>query len=320
MAAEQVIGVDLGGTNARLAVVDSAGAIRHRESFHSGAFRDAPQEALLERLAEALRALVRNAGGSGARVEAVGLGVPGIVRLPAGVVVASPNFPRWREFPVRAGLESQLPVPVVVDNDANAAALGEQWRGAGRAFESFLCLTLGTGVGGGLILEGRLWRGADGMAGEVGHVTVEPGGPACNCGNRGCLEQYASGRGIARRVREALAAGSESALAAAEPLTAEAVHRAARAGDRVAQEAFHQAGVALGIALGGLVNVLNIQGVVIGGQVSQAWTFLGPPLIEELCRRSYVAASGTVRVVQAELGDDAGILGAARLALRGAPR
>jgi glucokinase len=193
----------------------------------------------------------------------------------------------------------------VVENDANVAALAEWKLGAGRGSDDLVMLTLGTGVGGGLVLGGELWRGADGMAGEIGHITVEPGGRTCRCGNAGCLETYASATAIVDRYRE-LAAIEEA-------VTAEEVHRRALEGDANARQSYREAGRSLGLAFSTLVNLLNPERIVIGGGVLPAWDLFMPAAEQELQRRAFVAPAARVRFAAAALGDLAGVTGAAGL-------
>ena len=195
-----VIGVDLGGTNLRTALLSPAGDIleKHKEPTHAS---DGWKK-VVARLIDNIKGQRESAGKRGLTVAAAGVGVPGVIQSDRGIVVKSPNFPDWNNLPIKDALEEALNLPVTVENDANAAALGEQWRGAGRGITSMILLTLGTGVGGGIILNNHVWQGADGMAGELGHMTIIPDGRRCGCGNTGCLEMYASARGIVQSYRE----------------------------------------------------------------------------------------------------------------------
>jgi glucokinase len=248
-------------------------------------------------------------------------------------------LPGWGDYPVRAEIERRLATIVILENDANVAALGEKWLGAAKDFSDMAMLTLGTGVGGGLILGGDIWHGANGMAGEFGHMTVEPDGRLCGCGNRGCLEQYASATAVVRMAREAAARHSGSALARAtnaDPnFSAESIYSLAMQGDEDAHRIFRYVGRCLGIVLASLVHALNLPIYVIGGGVSSAWEVFSPAIFEELRKRSLVyaataprdpvaigegvsalvkASSGPATIVtRALLGSDAGLYGAARL-------
>jgi glucokinase len=234
-------------------------------------------------------------------------------------------------------IERRLGLPrnsarVAIDNDARVAALGEQWRGAARGVENMAVLTLGTGIGGGIVLNGKIWHGMNGMAGEFGHVTIEPEGHPCGCGNRGCSEQYASASAIVRMAREAIANGQAPALAQAASSDAEfgakSIYNLAIQGDEPARRIFQRFGRYLGLLLAGLVNILNLEMYVIGGGASSAWDAYAPTMFEELRRRSVVyaitaptdplesRAERKTIITRALLGSDAGLYGAARAAVR----
>jgi len=229
---------------------------------------------------------------------------------------------------VKGEVEQRLGTQVILENDANVAALGELWLGAGRGGSDLCMYTLGTGVGGGLVLGGKVWRGWNGMAGELGHCNVAPEGPPCNCGSRGCLEQYASATAVTRMAHEALASGAATALAglAEGELDARAVYQCAMEGDAEARKIFDRVGRALGVAIADMVNTLNLPLHVLGGGVAASWEAFAPSLFDELRRRSFVFAGTTAvdgrgvggrqhttRVCRAVLGGDAGLYGAARL-------
>jgi len=309
---DTLIGIDLGGTNCRGALVCDSDRL-HFESRMATRIDDG-LDVFFGRLVDFCRSLQQAGNAGGLRVRGVGIGVPGAISLD-GTVRVSPNLSPLNGIPFAADLEKALGLSVSVANDANAVAWGEHLYGAGRAFDSFIVLTLGTGVGGGLVLGGRLWTGADGAAGEAGHVTVEPEGRPCGCGSRGCLEQYASATGIVRSVREALAAGQASQLSeAGSALTSRRVAEAARCGDRVARKALEQAGRRLGQALAGIANLLNLDGAVLAGGASESIDLMRPALHAELRCRAFEVTGRRLQVVRGELGERAGILGAAGLA------
>jgi glucokinase len=301
-----VIGLDLGGTNLRVAGVGADGGIveLYREQTLA---REGP-EPVIQRIVAAIRRVAERIAASGGKVEGVVLGAPGIISSHAGTIVASPNLPGWNEVPLRDLVAVEIDLPVLLENDANAAAYGEYWRGAGEGCASMVLLTMGTGVGGGLVLGGDLWRGADGMAGEIGHITVEPGGRTCRCGNSGCLETYASATGIVETYREL--AGVD------EVVTAEEVHRRAHEGDANARQSYREAGRALGLAFAVLVNLLNPERIVLGGGVLPAWDLFVPAAEQEMRRRAFAAPAARVRLAPAALGDLAGVTGAAGLLWR----
>jgi glucokinase len=315
------IGVDLGGTNLRFGLVREDEKIISRR--RTGTMAAEGVEIVLERLTSGIQTLARKAQASGMKIAGIGIGVPGIISAKEGIVRLSPNLPGWKDIPLGLRLKESLSYPVHVENDANAYALGEYWFGAGKDSSSMVCITLGTGVGGGIILGGNIWRGADGMAGEVGHITVNPDGPLCPCGNRGCLERYSSATAVIERAGAAVARGEKTSLKNLKktglPITAEAVADAAKKGDRVACRIFSEAGKYLGIAIADLINLLNIDCIVIGGGMAGAWDFFIGPLKEEVRSRAFKIPTKRCRIVRGKLKDDAGILGAAGLALKTTP-
>lgn len=314
------IGVDLGGTKVAAGVVDANGRILgkgHRATeVHRGT------GAVLQNLELAIReALDRCPRPVREQVRGVGVGAPGIIDAATGTVLLAPNL-RWQDVPLPALLAARLGQPVRLENDANCAALGEQWAGAAAGRRHVLMVTLGTGVGGGLILDGHLYRGARGLAGEIGHIPVEANGPPCGCGGRGCLELYASASAIAARGREAVAAGQGEAIRhharrlARGQVTARAVLAAAQRGDATAVGIIRGAAARLGWVLAGLVNALNPEMIVIGGGLARAGALLLEPLRAEVDRRSLAGPARQVELVTARLGNEAGLVGAATLVWR----
>jgi glucokinase len=330
------IGVDLGGTNLRIAAVDEQGALVEKVTLGTKVSRG--REQVIADMCDAIQRLSDKFKNT-APMMGIGIGVPGIIDMQTGLVRESPNLPDWVDYPARAAIEQRLKTVVILENDANVAALGEKWLGAAREFPDMAMLTLGTGVGGGLVLGGNIWRGANGMAGEFGHTTVEPGGHQCGCGNHGCLEQYASATAVVRMAREAIARDNSSGLARAASSDAEfsakSIYNLAIQGDEDARRIFRYVGRCLGIVLSAMVNSLNLPIYVIGGGVSSAWEAFSPSIFEELRRRCMVyaatappdpsaanhGASAHVEsgpgqktiVTRALLGSDAGLYGAARL-------
>jgi len=312
-----VIGVDLGGTNLRVAVIDESGQLLEKTSIAVSTL--AHRDAVIDELCRSVRMLGERHSTRGT-LAGVGVGVPGIVYVETGILRKSPNLPGWENFAVRDAIRSRLGVAVALDNDANAAALGEKWLGAGREASSLCLLTLGTGVGGGLVLDGEIWRGFLGMAGEVGHIPIVENGVQCGCGSRGCLETEASATALVRKAKELVTSGICSALTEAtkdgSPITAKLLSQTARSGDTACQELFQSFGRYLGMGLAVLVNTLNLPLYLIGGGVAEAWPLFAPAMLEELRLRSYVFAEGSTRVQRSQLGGDAGLYGAACLAFR----
>jgi glucokinase len=331
------IGVDLGGTNLRIAAVDQQGRLLEKVTL--GTQVALGREQVINDMCDAIRHLAdKNRSSS---LQGIGIGVPGIIDMKTGMLRESPNLPGWANSPVQAQIEQRLGTRVILENDANAAAFGEKWLGAARDVDNMAMLTLGTGVGGGVVLGGRIWHGMTGMAGEFGHITVEPEGVPCPCGNRGCLEQYASATAVVRMAREAITSGRAPGLqraASSDPeFSAKAVYNLAIQGDEEAKKIFRRVGRALGIGLADLVNALNLPMYVVGGGVSSAWEAFSPVIFEELRQRSMVyaatapplpisggqGASAQVEpggptktiITRALLGSDAGLYGAARLPL-----
>lgn len=309
------IGVDLGGTNLRVAAVTPEG-----ERLQTIALQTrlaAGPHAVLDDIAASVRRLMDEQPGE---LTGVGVGSPGPLELPAGILHHPPNLPGFDGLNLRAELEGRLHRCVVVDSDANLAAYGEQHLGAGRAFgtDSLCMLTLGTGVGSGVILDGKIWHGMQGAAGESGHGPLDPNGPLCPCGARGCLEMYASATAIARRAGQLGLAGSETA-----PLTASAVARLAEEGDGRALQVFDEMGRALGLSLANLINALDLPLYVVGGGAAAAWPLFAPRLFATVREMSYVYRmsmpddpavfqAGRTHIAPAQL-KDAGIVGAALL-------
>ena len=311
MGHDVVIGVDLGGTNLRTALLSPDGDVldKHKEAT----LASAGWKQVIARLVENIQLQRASAVRKGLTVTGVGVGAPGVIQMDKGIVVKSPNFPDWNNLPLKEELEKALRVPVFIENDANAAALGEQWRGAGRGINSMILLTLGTGVGGGIVLNNLIWQGADGMAGEIGHMTVIPEGRSCGCGNTGCLEMYASARGIVQSYREAL--GIKNGGTASE-ITSEQVYLAAREGEAAARRVMKDMGRMLGIGIANLINIFNPQMIVIGGGVKDAWELFIGATHEEIMRRAFRVPAERTEIVPSLLGDDAGMVGAAAVALQ----
>lgn len=306
-----VVALDIGGTSIKGARVAPDGRILARARVPTPVARGA--EAILDTLVELYRSLAGRHP-----IRAVGLGVPGAISPRRGVVHTSPNVPCWHDEPLGPRLARRLELPVVLDNDANLHALGEHWRGAGRGVRNLLLATLGTGVGGGLILEGRVWHGDTGRAGELGHTVVDPRGPACACGARGCVEAYASATGIVAAWRRAHAIDSARPRPGARRLLADTpktIADRARRGDPRARAVYAAAGRALGIAVADWIQILDVRTILLGGGVAGAFDLLEPGVRRELRDRLFGVEPGTIRLERAALGDDAGILGAARLAL-----
>jgi len=313
-----VIGIDLGGTKISTALVDHSGEIithDYRETQAAGGY-----QAIIARMLDAARGVMTQAKVAPAQVAAVGIGAPGPLEIETGLTLSPPNLPGWNRTPLKQLIADGLGIPAFLEKDANAAALGEFHFGAGRGTKHMIYVTVSTGIGSGLILDGRLYYGANSMAGEIGHTTIAPNGPLCACGNRGCLEAMASGTAIANRARERVARGVPTLIADLigddlERITAELVAEAADQGDTNAQEILAEAMNYLGIGVANLVNLFNPQLVVIGGGLTNTGEALFEPVRRAIDRCAFPKPAQTVRVVQAELGEHVGVLGAAAVAL-----
>jgi glucokinase len=313
MSGGYFVGVDMGGTNLRCGAVSRSGDLLLLRRAPADAM--AAADTVVANIAANVEAVTREARGRGLGApRGIGVAVPGPLDLISGTVTATPHVSAWRSFPLRARLERALHCPVAIENDANAWALGEFWRGAARGRSEVVLLTLGTGVGGGLIVGGRIVHGIAGMAGELGHVTVEPDGLRCDCGARGCLEAYASASGIRRLVENRLRKGAPMPALFTDAEGNFAVKRladAARRKNALARSVFELAGKYLGIAVASFVNIFNPELVVIGGGVSGALPLMREPMMREIRKRAFAAALGRVTIVRAALGGHAGVVGAA---------
>ena len=300
MARSHIIGIDLGGTNLKIGLCDPSCAIIKKHVLSTGSFDD--KEALIGAITASVSVIMREAGLAKSAVSGVGIGLPGPVDFDNGVVHFFPNIPGWREVKLRDILRDRLRLKVRVDNDANLMALAESRLGAARGARNAVCVTLGTGVGGGLIIDGKLFRGSTYAAGEIGHIPINEKGPACGCGAFGCLETYIGNRRILAHARGVF--GRE--------VTLEEISRLASAGDRKAAGVWEYVGAKLGTGLAGVVNLLNPDCVVIGGGVANAGTVLFDSVRVTLLRRAMPMQAKHVKIRKAQLADP-GIIGACLL-------
>jgi glucokinase len=319
MTCAWAVGLDMGGTNIRCAAVSVAGDVlllEHGPSLASRAAASVAENIAAQTLHLLDTARRRRLGSP----RAIGVAVPGPLNVHTGIVMQAPHVAAWHGYPLRRKLESSIGRTVVLDNDANAWALGEYWRGAARGHRDVVLLTLGTGVGGGLIIGGKLVHGQSGMAGELGHVTVAENGPPCDCGSHGCLEAYASASGLRILVEQRLH------LPAGAPLPPEIVDSEgnfsvrgltaqARSGDRLALDAFATAGHYLGIAIASFLNTFNPELIVIGGGVAGALPYMRKTMTAQVRARAFTAIVSQAKIVRAALGPLGGVVGAAYAAL-----
>jgi glucokinase len=303
-----VLAADLGGTNLRMAAVSKYGEIirRLKTPTPEPSKRDKIVNAIVEISADCMA----DAPGS---LRAISLAVPGTINSESGIIENAPNLPALNDFDLAGAVKSHFGVPVIIENDANAAAVGENWLGASQDSLNSIMMTLGTGVGGGIIVDGKLVRGADGTAGEIGHINVEPDGIPCGCGSKGCVEQYASATAIVSMAARAIEEDSAIIGSNGRGLDSLQIFERAQAGEQWAVAIFASQGYYLGLVLAGLINTLNPEVIIIGGGASAAWDAFFPSLASQVYERSYSAAAARANIVRAKLGDNAGILGAARL-------
>lgn len=299
------IGVDLGGTNLRAAAVTRSGEVLEKiagaSKFTEG------RAAVLADMADSICRLRDRYGAN--RLTGVGIGVPGFIVLETGTVIGSNNLSVFDGTPIRDEIEELVETPVFLENDANAAALGEMWMGAGKGVSDLVLVALGTGVGGGIVSGGKILHGQIGMAGELGHMTVVPNGNPCGCGNRGCLEKHASATAISSMAK-LLRLGSE--------MTAADVYHLALTGNERARMIFEGMGEALGIALANLINIFNFPLYLLSGGPLGAWELFAPVMINEVRKRSFTYRNTQTRIERAVLGNEAGLFGAAYLGFEAA--
>ncbi len=323
MSGRWVVGVDIGGTNVVVGLVPRDGGPPRSLRKRSTASLGGPDE-VVEHLARIIDEVIAEGldatGGTHADVLGVGIGSPGPLNLERGVVLDAFNL-GWKDFPLRDRLSEAVGLPAVLDNDANCATWGEFWQGAGKGARSLVGVTLGTGIGGGVVLDGRLVHGASASAGEIGHMTIDFTGRRCKCGNYGCLEAYASGPNIAARAREGIEAGAESMLLGLvdgdlDRITAVTVYEAILQGDGYAAEVMLETAKLLGAGIANILNILNPEVVVVVGGVTRAGDFLFAPLRSEVRRRAFKSAEQACRIVPGALPETAGVIGSAGLFLR----
>lgn len=315
---EVIVGVDLGGTNVKTAIVSRDKQVLAKDSRPTNA--EQGPEAVMDVMEQAIRELLASSGLSLSNVLAVGFGAPGPMNWQTGVVYSPPNLPGWKNVPLADAMKQRLGIPCYVDNDANVACYGEYWLGAGQGTESMAVLTLGTGVGGGVVVLGQLLRGIDGTAAELGHLKVQRDGRLCGCGSRGCLEAYASVTGMVRTAVEGLEQGRESSLRAAcggdlDALTGKMISEASAAGDPFAQWVFKETATWLGLGIASIVNYQNPEKIVLCGGMIAAGEMLFQPVRETVLANTFEVPGKRCQIVAAGLGADSGVIGCAGCAL-----
>ena len=313
-----VVTADLGGTKMVVALVSPNGEIidRHRQPTLA---KDGP-ETVLERLYSSIDFLLDRNNTLPRQLEAMSLGIAGIIDTGNGIVDKAPNLPGWENLALKDKIYDRYTVPVHILNEADAAALGEHRYGAGKGLKNVALITLGTGIGGGLILDGRLFLGSSGSAFEIGHMVIKDDGPECGCGKNGCLETLASGTAIGREARKRIADGEDSILVdmvhgAIEEINAEKVHQAAKKGDPLALRVLAGASHYLGLGIINLVSIINPEMIIVGGSVARIGNLLLDPVRQMVKDKTFALMVKNLKIVRARLGEDAGLMGAAAYAL-----
>lgn len=309
------IGIDVGGTNVKIALVDEKGKIKYSNSVPTRA--EMGYEYTVNNIKQAIYDLLKETKLEPKNIEGIGFGFPGQVDYKSGIVRLAPNIPGWVDVPIAKLIEDEFHIPTRVDNDVRCAALGELNFGAGKGCENLICITVGTGIGSGLIVNGKLVRGASNAAGEIGHIKIQMNdGPICGCGDTGCLEAFASGPSIVAMAEDYIRGGKSTKfreMANSNPITPYIVCEAAKAGDPVAKRIFTIMGEYIGIGMASVVNLLNPEKIIVGGGVADAGEILMTPLKETLKKRAMKIAGEAVEVVPAQLGNTAGVIGASLL-------
>ena len=318
-AGDLILGVDLGGTKILTAVANSQGKMLSRD--HSITPAQKGHKAVIQSILESVHRTLERADVAISDLIVIGVGAPGLLNPETGILFTSPNLPGWRDVPLRDIIQEKLGKKTFLINDANAAALGEFYFGAARGARNFIYITISTGIGGGIVIDGKIYSGAIGAAGEVGHMTIDDDGPICNCGNRGCWEALASGTALARDARYRIEEGVKTSILEyadgdMKKITAQVIHSAARQGDSLAKELIGRTGYYVGVGLANLVNIFNPELIVIGGGLSNIGDMLFEPAFKVAGERAYKEAFQAVRFASAELGRNSGVLGAVAFALQ----
>lgn len=309
------IGIDVGGTNVKIALVDGEGKIIYSNSVPT--YAQMGYEYTVNNIKQAIKDLMKETNTEAKDIQGIGFDFPGQVDCKTGVVKNAPNIPGWVNVPIAQMIEDEFHIPTRIDNDVRCAALGELKFGAGRGCENFVCITVGTGIGSGLVINGKVVRGAANAAGEIGHIKLQmEDGPLCGCGDSGCLEAFASGPSIVAMAQEYLKGGKSAKfreLAGDGEITPYIVAKAAEAGDPVAKRIFEKMGYYIGMGLTSVINLLNPEKIIIGGGVAECGELLLDPIKRTINERAMKVQREAVEIVPAELGNSAGVIGASML-------
>jgi glucokinase len=312
----RALGVDLGGTRIKVGMVDQQGRLFNMKKYATRV--ELGREALIRRVIRIIQRCLSVDADSQNPPAGIGLGAAGMIDVRKGLVLLSPNFPDWHQVPLARLVSEETGLPTFLDNDANAITYGEKWIGAGKDMNNFACLTLGTGVGSGLILDGRLWYGSQGSGPEIGHMTIHPKGRRCSCGNRGCLETLASAGWLVKTASKKRAPGPlipNSLVGTRATLSSKDFYLMALQGDPFCRGLFEDLGEALGIAIANLIHILSLEGVVLGGGLSRAATIFLPSLQKEFKKRLTLGSPEKIKIRISRLQEKSGVLGAAGIAL-----
>jgi len=317
MKNEKAIGIDLGGTNIRGVFVNKEGKIIQQLKYKSRTEKG--KEFTIKRIMETVRKLMVQSGNSLEDLKGIGMGAPGPLDIKKGIIHFAPNLPGWKDVPLKRIFEDEFKTKVILENDANAAAWGEKTFGVGKGTKNLVCFTLGTGIGGGIIVDGKIYHGNNFVAAELGHMTVNKNGPCCNCGNYGCLESYSSATGIRNRIKERTRKGIKSDLLSikdefsVDSITLKSIFESARMGDKLTESVIEDAITYLGIAVANIANILNPEMIVLVGGITNEGDKLLNPIKKEVLKRTLSSNHQELKIAIGKLGDLAGALGAAAL-------
>lgn len=310
-------GIDLGGTNLHIGITDNNGNIIIKEKYSTEPEKG--PESVIERIRFSVKTLLHQSSIESKKLSGIGIGVPGFIDTHKGNIVSLPNLPGWENIPLVKIMEEYFRITVIIDNDAGVATYGEYLFGSGQSTKNFFYMTVSTGIGGGVIIEGKPYRGTNFGAAEIGHITVDAEGEECKCGNFGCLEAMASGTAIVNLAKKAIYKGEKSMIsdmAAMNCIKAEHIFDAADMGDELASNIINKEAFYLGIGVCNIIAMYNPERIAIGGGVSNQWNILYPKIMETVKAKGLKHNARVCDIVRAELGEDAGIIGAAALVLR----
>ena len=314
-----VLAVDLGGSKILTAVVNAKGEMLSSDRRTTPAAKG--PGVVIQAILDSIKRAISQAGITAAQLAAICIGAPGLSNPETGVIFTSPHLPGWKDVPLKTIVEEETGIKTLLVNDANAAALGEMYFGAAKGARNFIYITISTGIGGGIVIDGEIYAGSLGTAGEIGHMTIDTDGPKCNCGNTGCWETLASGTALAREAKQRISDGAKTAILEyadgdVNKVNAETVHKAAQQGDTLAKELIARTSYYIGVGLTNLINIFNPELIIIGGGLANIGDILLEPAYKVAGERAYKVAFESVRFARAELGKNSGVIGAAAYAFR----